>query len=303
MKRLQPIRYVDAETGQTHEEQVYGGFWIRLLYGTWPGKLVSAIVAAPPFSRIYGWLQDRPSSRRKVRPFIEKFDIRMADFLPEEGRESNDPYSSFNQFFTRRVTASARPFSDGDEFPAPCDARYFGYQRLDDSVSVPVKGDCFQATALLQSDEWNDCFEGGPGFVARLCPVDYHRFHFPDAGTVLASWRIPGALHSVNPWALAFREDIFMINERQVTILDTVSFGRLAYVEVGATCVGRIVQTHSGTTFSRGDEKGMFLFGGSTVIVIGERGRWRMAPGIVENTDQGIETYIKMGRSIGSASS
>ena len=301
MPRLEPIRYVDVETGVTHEEQVYGGFWIKLLYGLWIGRLISALAAAPPLSRIYGWLQDRPFSRRKVRPFIEKFGIRMEDFVPEEGRSADDPYSTFNRFFTRRVAEAARPFAPAPEFPAPCDARYFAYQSLDDTVSVPVKGAFFKSSALLSSDRWNETFTDGPGFVARLCPVDYHRFHFCDDGEVLDSWRIHGALHSVNPWALAMRDDIFMINERHVTIVATQSLGKLAYVEVGATCVGKIEQTYTGTTFARGDEKGMFLFGGSTLIVIGENGCWRPDDRIIENTTRGVETYLKMGTSIGTS--
>ena len=299
MRELPLIRYVDIETGITHEEQVYGGFWVKLLYGNWLGRMLSAIIALPFFSAAYGWLQDQPASKKKVRPFIEKFDIRMSEFLPEEGRSDDDPFSSFNQFFTRRVTDTARPFAQDSTFPAPCDARYFACQALNDSVSIPVKGAFFKASALVASDKWNSYFEDGPGFIARLCPVDYHRFHYPDSGEVLDSWRIPGALHSVNPWALAFREDIFMLNERQVTILETESFGKLAYVEVGATCVGKIKQTHTGKTFSRGDEKGMFLFGGSTVIVIGEKGCWRIYDDIIENTNQQVETYIKMGKAIG----
>ncbi len=253
MSKLRPIRFVELDSGTIHEEQVYGGFWIKALYGTLIGRVISALIALPPFSRLYGWLQDRPKSSQKVKPFIEKFDIKMSDFLPEEGRTEDEPYSTFNQFFTRRVTETARPFAQDDQFPAPCDARYFAYSALNDSVSIPVKGSFFKASALLNHGEWNDVFDDGPGFIARLCPVDYHRFHFPDKGRVLDSWRIPGALHSVNPWALAFREDIFMINEREVTILETAHFGKLAYVEVGATCVGKIQQTHEGESFERGE--------------------------------------------------
>ncbi len=298
---VEPIRYADLDTGEVHEEAVYGGFWVKLLYGTWPGRLVSSLVATPPVSRFYGWLQDRPSSSRKVAPFIEEFDIQMEDFLPEEGASADQPYSTFNGFFTRRVTEAARPFAEAPSFPAPCDARYFAYEALNDAVTIPVKGSLFKASALLRSEEWQGFFEDGPGFIARLCPVDYHRFHFPDDGEVLASWRIPGALHSVNPWALAFRQDIFMVNEREVTILQTEHFGKLAFIEVGATCVGKIEQTYEGKRFSRGDEKGMFLFGGSTVIVIGEKGRWHIDPRILDNTSNGVETYLKMGRALGSS--
>ena len=303
MKKLNPIRFVDLDSGIIQEEQVYGGFWVKALYGTGLGRLLSNAIAAPPFSRFYGWLQDRPASKKKVKPFIEQFDIKMSDFLVEEGRTDDDPYSTFNHFFTRRVTDSARPFAQDKAFPAPCDARYFAYQQLNDSVSIPVKGACFKASALLNNDIWAPHFEDGPGFIARLCPVDYHRFHFPDDGETLDQWRVPGALHSVNPWALAFREDIFMINEREVTILDTARFGKLAYIEVGATCVGKIKQTHGGGAFKRGEEKGMFLFGGSTVIVIGEKGRWQVDEQILDNTAQGVETYLKMGRALGVASS
>ena len=301
MSELKPIRFVELETGLVQEEQVYGGRWIKLLYGTLLGRALSALIAAPPFSRFYGWLQDRPSSSRKVKPFIEQFEIHMEDFLPEEGRSPEAPYSSFNAFFTRRVTDSARPFAQGEVFPAPCDARYFAYASLNDEVSIPVKGSRFKASALLNHPEWNGVFEEGPGFIARLCPVDYHRFHFPDTGRVLDSWRIAGALHSVNPWALAFREDIFMINEREVTILETERFGKLAYVEVGATCVGKIQQTHEGTSFERGDEKGMFLFGGSTVIVLGEPGTWMPDERLLDYTQQGVEAYLKMGQPLGHA--
>ena len=299
MSDLKPIRFVNLDSGVVQEEQVYGGFWVKAMYGTIVGRMLSKAIAAPPFSRFFGWLQDRPRSKRKVKPFIEKFDINMADFLPEEGRSNEDPYSTFNQFFTRRVTESARVFAQNEQFPAPCDARYFAYESLDDSVSIPVKGSFFKASALLKNEEWAPIFESGPGFIARLCPVDYHRFHFPDTGRVLDSWRVAGVLHSVNPWALAFRDDIFMINEREVTILDTEEFGKLAYIEVGATCVGKIKQTHTAETFERGDEKGMFLFGGSTVIVIGERGRWNINERILDYTRNGVETYLKMGQALG----
>ena len=94
-----------------------------------------------------------------------------------------------------------------------------------------------------------------------------------------------------------------MINEREVTILETEHFGTLAYVEVGATCVGKIQQTHHQETFNRGEEKGMFLFGGSTVIVLGEPGKWTVDERILTHTRNGVEAYLKMGASLGTAKS
>ena len=96
-------------------------------------------------------------------------------------------------------------------------------------------------------------------------------------------------------------QSVLLINERQVTILETEHFGKLAYVEVGATCVGKIQQTHHEDSFERGDEKGMFLFGGSTVIVLGEPGRWAVDDRLLDHTKEGVEAYLKMGQSLGRA--
>ncbi len=128
--------------------------------------------------------------------------------------------------------------------------------------------------------------------------MDYHRFHYPDGGYTLDAFPVHGKLHSVNPIALKKRGSIFLENERRVSILETKSFGKLAYIEVGATMVGKIVQTHTGKSFQRGAEKGYFLFGGSTVIVIGEAGKWIPDQDLLENTSNNLETYIKLGSPI-----
>jgi phosphatidylserine decarboxylase len=110
---------------------------------------------------------------------------------------------------------------------------------------------------------------------------------------------VPGAFDSVNPFALQFKNQIFIQNERYVSILQTENFGRLAYIEVGAICVGKIVQTHRwNKSFLRGEEKGYFLFGGSTVIVLGEKGAWKPSRDICTNTANGIETYLHLGQEV-----
>ena len=135
--------------------------------------------------------------------------------------------------------------------------------------------------------------------MARLCPTDYHRFHFPDGGRVLERYSLPGRLHSVNPIALKRRGDIFFTNKRDISILETENFGKLAYIEVGAICVGKIVQSHRQGDFRRGEEKGYFLFGGSSVIVMGLPGRWVPSEDVLRHTKEGMETYVRLGDVLG----
>ena len=296
------IKYFDRELDKVETEKVYGDKAVRWLYESVPGKALSKVLIKRPLSILYGLAQESRASHRKVAPFIKNFNINMEEFLPQDGRHENDPYSSFNNFFIRRFKEGVRPFeSDKNLMPSFCEARYFAYESLTPDSKVPVKGDLLGGPALLAHEKWGKVFEEGPCLLARLCPVDYHRFHFPDSGEIEDHYRVPGVLHSVNPLALKYNQDIFAINERQVTILNTENFGRLAYVEVGAICVGKIVQTRPLVgSFKRGEEKGYFLFGGSTVIVLGEKGKWRPDEVLLEKTMQGMEVYQKLGTRIAS---
>jgi phosphatidylserine decarboxylase len=165
--------------------------------------------------------------------------------------------------------------------------------------TFPVKEAHLSAIMVLGSEERARPFLGGPLFIARLCPTDYHRFHFPDDGRILFHARVPGPLHSVNPVALQYKSDILMTNERQVSILETKNFGKLAYVEVGALLVGKIKQTHpQDQEFRRGGEKGYFEFGGSTVLLFGEPGRWKPDADILDQSRNGRETLVRLGERI-----
>ncbi|GAB4013172.1 MAG: phosphatidylserine decarboxylase [Bdellovibrio sp.] len=293
------IRYYNRHTHQLETEKVYGDAAVKWLYQSGSGKMLSKIITSAIVSKGYGWLQSRSFSAKKIPDFIKQFDIKMEDYLPEEGRDTRDPYSSFNQFFIRKFKPGVREFEKTlTKMPAPCEARYFGYENLNESASIPVKGKYMSAKEVISSTKWGPIFENGPMLLARLCPVDYHRFHYPDNGKTIESFRVPGKLHSVNPIALKKIPEILSTNERVVSILETENFGKLAYVEVGATCVGKIVQSHKADKFSRGDEKGYFLFGGSTVIVFGERRMWKPIPEIIENTNKGIEVYSHIGATI-----
>ena len=98
--------------------------------------------------------------------------------------------------------------------------------------------------------------------------------------------------NSTNILVLKKRPSVFFENERQITILETENFGRLAFIEVGAMCVGKIIQTYKGIVFRRGEMKGYFDFGASTVVVLGEKGKWIPSNDILKNTKENIETNL-----------
>ncbi len=296
------IKFFNRITGKIEREIVYGDKFIEWLYKAESGKALSTLICKAPLSQVYGALQDSKWSQRKVAPFIKNFHINMDEFMPQDGRSDSSPFASFNQFFIRRFKPGKRPFiHEPTEMGSFAEARYFGYECVHDDEWVPVKGMHLKPHALLSNKKWEHIFHDGPMLLARLCPVDYHRFHFPDAGTILDDYRIKGLFHSVNPMALKAKEDIFITNERHVSILETTNFGKLAYIEVGAICVGKIIQSKplsAGRSFHRGEEKGYFLFGGSTVIVIGEKGRWIPSQDILENTKKHVETYLHLGMTV-----
>jgi phosphatidylserine decarboxylase len=298
------IKFYNRITGKVDNEMVYGDKFIEWLYESTSGKGLSTLICKAPLSKFYGVLQDTGMSQQKIGPFIKKFSIQMEDYLPEDGRREISPYSTFNQFFIRRFRPGKRPFVEGpNDMAAFSEARYYGYESVADDETVPVKGHHLKPKALIANSKWEKDFEDGPLLLARLCPVDYHRFHYPDNGHILDDYRVTGLYHSVNPLALKSKEDILITNERHVTILQTENFGKLAYIEVGAMCVGRIIQSKpldKNRAFSRGEEKGYFLFGGSTVIVIGEKGKWKPSADILENTKKGMETYLHLGMTVAS---
>lgn len=290
----EPILVWDRRLGREIEEQVYGEGGVRFMYGNPFGRgLGEVLLARRWFSQLYGWLQSTRWSGRKVKPFIARYGIPMEEY--EQG-----PFPTFNDFFVRRFRDGARTWAEPPLMPAFAEARYLAWTSIEDDQTFPVKGHHLSAAALLANDELAREFTRGPLLLARLCPVDYHRYHYPDDGRVLESYRAHGAYHSVNPVALKAKSDVLATNERHISILETEHFGKLAYVEVGAMCVGKIVQSHAGPTFRRGDEKGYFLFGGSTVVVLGQPGRWTPDALLLEQTARQRETLVRLGEPVAS---
>ncbi|OFZ20909.1 MAG: hypothetical protein A2X94_05090 [Bdellovibrionales bacterium GWB1_55_8] len=291
------MRIWNRSAAREEIEQVYGDRLVRLLYGSSPGQLIAdQVLSRAVFSRLYGSYQSSRASRHKIEPFIRDFKIDMNEF--ERG-----PFATFNDFFIRRFRPGVRQFATrANALPAFAEARYFAYDGPTSDRSFQIKGEALDRAQMLGGVEKATRFQGGPVLIARLCPTDYHRFHYPDEGTTISGYRLAGPLHSVNPLALRGRPGILASNERRVSILSTRNFGQLAYVEVGALCVGKIIQTHlEKTPFSRGAEKGYFLFGASTVVLLGETGAWKPSADILAQTEARRETLVRLGEEIASS--
>ncbi len=299
------IKYFDRYEQAHKIEKIYGDGAVRFFYENPFGKILSFIISLKVISYLYGLTQDSKASAKKIPEFIKKFKIEMNQYrggsINTDKKENS--YKSFNEFFIRKFTEGSREFvQEKNQMPAFCEARYFGYNSLNKDTLFPVKGNLWNAASVLEDDEFSKFFKGGPALIARLCPVDYHRYHYPDNGDNLKSYFIRGPLHSVNPLALKVMPKILKDNERRVSILDTENFGKIAFVEVGATCVGKIIQSHDeSSAFKRGQEKGYFLFGGSTVIVFGEPGKWEISEDIRTNTLEGTEVLVRLGQEIASS--
>ena len=294
MKPQKPIQLFNRATKKIVEEKVFGAGGLQFAYSHPVGKIINRLLPHSLISHIYGKYKSTKYSAKAIPDFVEQYEIDMSQY-------ESSSYSTFNDFFIRKFTSGARDFTqDPSSLPAFAEARYLAYNYDSSQGRYPVKNMSLTIKELLDSSELYSDFQKGTIIIARLAPVDYHRFHFPDDGQVIDSYHRQGKLHSVNPWAIKQIPNILSINDRQITLLDSIHFGKLAYIEVGAMMVGTIQQTFSGDTFQRGEEKGYFLFGGSTVILLAQNSQLKIADDIMQNSAQGIETRVLLGDKIAS---
>lgn len=274
-------------------ETVYGEGFLHWTYGHPLGAIaLSAFVKRPFFSAWYGWRMSAEKSAARVAPFIERYGLDAADFA-----DAPDSFRSFNEFFHRKLKPTARPV-DADETSVvfPADGRHLGFQRASAIEGVFVKGQKFDLAALLGDAALAAKYADGPLVLSRLCPVDYHRFHFPAAGTPGETRLINGPLFSVSPIALRQRLAYLWMNKRTITPLRTERFGTVQLIEIGATCVGTIRQTFTpGNPVEKGEEKGYFAFGGSSTITLFEPGAVKLEADLADHSARQTELYAKVG--------
>lgn len=263
---------------------------LKALYNTRTGHYVLRFITRPKFSRTCAGLLDSRYSKLYIKRFIRRNEIDMSEYMPTR-------YRSFNDFFTRKIRPDARPVDmDENALISPCDSLLSVYNIGHDSVFA-VKGTEYTLEALLNSEELAEKYRGGTCLIFRLMPTNYHRYIYPDSGVKGGNIAIPGKLHTVRE--MAHKYSVFVTNSREYTILNTRSFGQVLFMEVGALMVGRIRNHHGACAFERGEEKGYFEYGGSTIIMLLENGRAELDKEFAACIDNGNEMPVQVGQRIG----
>ena len=266
---------------------------LKALYGSVPGRAVLKLLVSPVVSKAAGAFLSSRLSVPLIKPFVRKNGIDLAQFEP-------GPYPNYNEFFSRKIRAELRPVdAEPTHLIAPCDSKLTVLPITPES-RFTLKDTPYTVASLLKSGELARKYAGGTAMIFRLTVDDYHRYCYMADGQKEDNVKIPGVLHTVNPIA----NDVYPIykeNAREYSLLHTEHFGDVLMMEVGALLVGKIVNHHGKAQVQRGQEKGYFQFGGSTVVLLLEKDRAVIDGDILENSQQGIETVVRMGEKIGTA--
>jgi phosphatidylserine decarboxylase len=291
---IKAVKIYNRYSGQIEEEPICGEIFMRIAYGTFPGRMMQTLLFSRPiFSKLATCYANRRRSVKRILPFVKKYGIDVGDSLL-----SLDQFKTFNEFFCRKLKTESRPIcSARDAIIAPADGRYFLISNISRETKISAKGRVLNLDKLLGNTSLAAKFCGGCAVIARLCPFDYHRFHFPYDGVPGTANFVAGPLHSVHPLALQ-RIASLNTNKRFLTRM-VVAFGEIAIIEVGATFVGSITQTYTANKYAKkGSEKGFFSLGGSTIIILFERGVVSPRDDLKRWSISGTEVYVRMGDSI-----
>ncbi|XP_034896254.1 phosphatidylserine decarboxylase proenzyme 2 [Populus alba] len=242
-------------------------------------------------------------SARDIPTFVEFFkdQINLA-----EVKYPLEHFKTFNEFFIRELKPGTRPIASmerDDVAICAADCRLMAFKLVEDGQRFWIKGRKFSVQGLLGKETYSSAFADGTLVIFRLAPQDYHRFHSPVSGTIEKFVKIPGCLYTVNPIAVNSKYcNVFTENKREVSIISTAHFGKVAFVAIGATMVGSITfSKKAGDHVKKGDEYGYFSFGGSTVICVFEKDAIEIDEDLLANSARSLETLVSVGMKLGVA--
>ncbi|MDE5946309.1 MAG: phosphatidylserine decarboxylase [Oscillospiraceae bacterium] len=266
---------------------------LKFLYNTIEGRILLKVLTLPLFSEGVGMFMDSRFSKFLIKPFVKRNNISLSDYY-------TDDIKTYNDFFTRKIKPEMRKIDkESRSLISPCDAKLSVYN-IDSNSTFEIKGSEYSIYDMIENKKLAKKYNNGLCLIFRLEVTDYHRYCYFDSGYKSSNMHIKGELHTVNP--IAFRKyNVYKRNSREYTLLHTRNFGDAVQIEVGAMMVGKIKNHHGKCYFTRGQEKGMFLFGGSTIVVLLEKDKASIDDDIIKNTLNGFETAVKYGEKIGTS--
>jgi len=292
---MDSITYLNRKTGELITENPPGERLLKFLYYNPFGELTLQLVAKRKLlSAIYGRLKSTRRSTKDIQSFVDTLGIDMTEAV-----KPVSAYTSFNDFFYRKLKPEARPIGEG--LVSPADAKLLAFENAGAVGDFFVKGERFTLSKFLQNEELAARHKNSALLIFRLAPNDYHRYHFPYDGIASKSTKIKGRYFSVSPYALEPNfTRVFCENKREYMTLSTADKDDILLAPVGATMVGTIMETYTANTqISKGDEMGYFAFGGSTVVMLVDTNHFTIDADLLANTKKNIETAVVMGESIG----
>ncbi|KAI6007776.1 phosphatidylserine decarboxylase-domain-containing protein [Pisolithus orientalis] len=192
-------------------------------------------------------------------------------------------FSSFDDFFTRAFQDDVRPVMNPDDLnivtaSCECAVDKFTYQ-VKKSDTFWIKGTPYSLEYMLNHDSRVDDFVGGTVFQGILSSLNYHRWHSPVSGTVVSASVVEGTYYAArldndtDPDVVS-RSDDFISNIATRAIIfiqaDSDDIGLMCFIGVGlgevSTC--QIDDGLEGTHVDKGDQIGMFRFGGSSHCLV-----------------------------------
>lgn len=285
------VKVFDRASSRIYVEKQYKEKQARFLYNSVAGRiLLRLFVVSKTFSNLYAISQSGKKSIEKIQPFIEKYQIDMTDF-------EDVSYHSFSDFFERKTRPGKRPLSAlKTDLIAVADSKLSAFA-IDEQSKIAIKNSIYTVEELVADKDVANTYKGGLCLVFRLTVDDYHRYCFFDSGRLATTKTIKGCLHTVGPIS-SKRYKVYSENFRIASRLETDHFGDSMYIEIGALLVGKI-HNHACSSFKRGDEKGYFSLGGSTIVILLKQDVAKIDEDILSYSKQGIETRVKMGEKIG----
>lgn len=289
MSEEKMLQCVDR-SGQAVKLHNHQSGFFKFLYDSSAGGFLLHGVVHPLPSKLVGAFLSSGASKHLIPSFVRRNDIDVSEF--EEG-----PYASFNEFFYRKIKPGKREIEPSERsVVSPCDGKIQIF-KINESSRFEIKGLPYTIGTLLRNAELTERYQGGTLMLIRLAVDDYHRYSYPVSGREKGSIKIKGRFHTVNPFA-AERRPIYSDNSREYSLIDTESLGTVLMMEVGAMMVGKIVNKHSVGSVTRGQEKGYFRFGASSIVLCFEKDKIIPDADIVENSKKGIETKVCLGERI-----